>query len=42
LKKAVKGCKNLIVIDRAVMSGGAAAPVCAEVKSSFMMSRIVP
>jgi pyruvate ferredoxin oxidoreductase alpha subunit len=33
LKKAVKGCKNLIVIDRAVMSGGAAAPVCAEVKS---------
>jgi pyruvate ferredoxin oxidoreductase alpha subunit len=33
LKKAVKGIKNLIVIDRAVMSGGAAAPVCAEVKS---------
>jgi pyruvate ferredoxin oxidoreductase alpha subunit len=33
LKKALKGIKNLIVIDRAVMSGGAAAPVCAEVKA---------
>jgi pyruvate ferredoxin oxidoreductase alpha subunit len=33
LKKAVKGIKNLIVIDRAVMHGGPSAPVCAEVKS---------
>jgi len=33
LKAAVKGAKVLIVIDRAFMMGGVAAPVCAEVKS---------
>lgn len=33
LKKALKGCKNLIVIDRALMHGAPAAPLCAEVKS---------
>jgi len=33
LKKAVKGVKSFIVIDRAVMHGGPVAPVCAEVKS---------
>jgi len=32
-KKAVKGVKNLIVIDRAVMHGGTAAPMGAEVKA---------
>jgi len=33
LKAAVKGARVLIVADRAVMCGGAQAPVCAEVKS---------
>jgi len=32
-KKAVKGVKNLIVTDRAVMHGGTAAPMGAEVKA---------
>jgi pyruvate ferredoxin oxidoreductase alpha subunit len=42
LKKAVKAAKTLIVIDRAVMSGGAAAPLCAEVKSALYDEPVRP
>jgi pyruvate ferredoxin oxidoreductase alpha subunit len=42
LKKAVKGCKSLIVIDRAVMSGGATSPVCAEVKAVLFDEPVRP
>jgi pyruvate ferredoxin oxidoreductase alpha subunit len=35
LRKAAKGAKVLAVMDRAVSYGGAAGPVCAEVKSAF-------
>jgi len=35
IRKAVKGAKVLAVMDRAVSCGGAAGPVCAEVKSAL-------
>ncbi len=35
LKKAVKGAKVLVVLDRAVSYGGPGGPVCSEVRSAF-------
>ena len=33
LKDAIKGCKTLIVMDRAISFGGAGGPVATEIKS---------
>jgi pyruvate ferredoxin oxidoreductase alpha subunit len=49
LRKAVKGCKVLVVLDRAVSYGGPGGPVFAEIRSAlydqpdrpFVMNRII-
>ena len=35
LRKAVKGCKVLVVLDRAVSYGGPGGPVFAEIRSAL-------